>query len=32
MRKRHPEASQQHFNMAVASADDNAANSDSEGE
>jgi hypothetical protein len=29
MRKRNPEA---HFNMAVVSADDNAADSDSEGE
>ena len=32
MRKHHPEASQQHFDMAVFSAGDNAAESDSEGE
>jgi hypothetical protein len=28
MRKRHPAASQQHFNMTVISADDNAADSE----
>jgi hypothetical protein len=32
MRKRHPKASEQHFNMTVVSSEDNAADSDPEGE